>query len=169
MMMILGLCAYLTNTTNEMLSLSVASKGELQVSIYAGSYGEYEASKLLPGQTIKEPIRLKNLGNIPAYVFVKVEISEDIFSTTLNENFHYMENEKVYCYGTEENLSSFRLENGEKSLFDSITINPNLQPQETQEPYTIPVVGYFIQSDYLNPGSAKPKEIWRILASQTQQ
>ncbi len=154
-----SLIAFLTDTDTE---TNVFTMGKVDIELLEPNWNESNGEDILPGQPISKDPKIKNIGNNPAYVYMKVvnpvvDLATGstgvLFNYTINSGWTMLDEVEecdfkatTYYYNTSLNPNA-----STTTLFDSITVNEfNENIGETQ---SLDVYAYGIQSTYLQSGS----------------
>ena len=153
-----GLFAYLTDTDQK---TNVFTIGSIKIELVEPNWNPSNGQNILPGQPINKNPKINNIGNNPAYVYIKVVNPIVTLSTGEGPLFNYTTNSgwtqldqvdqcgyraTTYYYNTAINPSS-----STTTLFDTVTINDFTG--DIGEEQLLDIYAYGIQSTYLQSGS----------------
>ncbi len=153
-----SLLAFLTDTDTE---TNVFTVGKVDIELLEPNWNELNGEDILPGQPISKDPKIKNIGNNPAYVYMKVvnpivnltNGEGPLFSYTVNNGWTQLSEVEqcgykaiTYYYNTSINPNA-----STTTLFDSVTINDF--SGEIGEEQLLDIYAYGIQSTYLQSGS----------------
>ena len=153
-----GLFAYLTDTDQK---TNVFTVGSIKIELTETNWNPSNGENILPGQPISKDPKINNIGNNPAYVYIKVvnpivELQSGegvLFNYTTNSGWTQLDQVEqcgyratTYYYNTALNPSA-----STTTLFDTVTINDF--SGDIGEEQLLDIYGYGIQSTYLQSGS----------------
>ena len=153
-----SLIAFLTDTDTE---TNVFTMGKVDIELLEPNWNESNGEDILPGQPIQKDPKIKNIGNNPAYVYMKIvnpivnltNGEGPLFSYTINTGWTKLDEVEqcgykatTYYYNTSLNPNA-----STPTLFDSVTINDFSGEIATAQ--SLDVYAYGIQSTYLQSGS----------------
>ena len=154
-----GIVAFLTDTDE---ATNVFTMGSVKISLTETNWNASNGQNVLPGQPINKNPKINNIGNNPAYVYIKVvnpivELSNGttgvLFNYTAKSGWTQLDQIEqcgyratTYYYNTALNPS-----NSTTTLFDTVTINDF--SGEVNENQLLDLYGYGIQSTYLQSGA----------------
>ena len=136
--------------------------GKVDIELLEPNWNELNGANILPGQPISKDPKIKNIGNNPAYVYMKVvnpvvDLATGstgvLFNYTINSGWTELDEVEqcgyratTYYYNTSLNPNE-----STTTLFDTITVNDF--SEEVDENQLLDVYAYGIQSTYLQSGS----------------
>ena len=153
-----SLFAYLIDTDQK---TNVFTVGSIKIELTETNWNPTNGQNILPGQPINKNPKINNIGNNPAYVYIKVVNpivtlttgEGPLFSYTTNTGWTQLDQVEqcgyratTYYYNTALNPSA-----NTSTLFDSVTINDF--SGDIGEEQLLDIYGYGIQSTYLQSGS----------------
>ena len=153
-----SLFAYLSDTDQK---TNVFTLGSIKIELTETNWNSSSGQNILPGQPINKNPKINNVGNNPAYVYIKVvnpivTLSSGegpLFSYTTNSGWTQLDQVEqcgyratTYYYNTALNPSA-----STTTLFDTVTINDF--SGNIEENQLLDIYGYGIQSTYLQSGS----------------
>ena len=153
-----GLFAYLTDTDQK---TNVFTIGSIKIELTETNWNPSNGENILPGQPISKNPKINNIGNNPAYVYIKVvnpivTLSSGegvLFNYTINSGWTQLDQvdqcgyrATTYYYNNALNPSA-----STTTLFDTVTINDF--SGDIEEEQLLDIYGYGIQSTYLQSGS----------------
>ena len=154
-----AIVAYLTDSDT---ATNVFTMGSVKITLTEPNWNPSNGQNILPGQPISKDPKINNIGNNPAYVYIKVvnpivELANGttgvLFNYTAKSGWTQLEQVEqcgyratTYYYNTALNAS-----NSTTTLFDSISINDF--SGDINEDQLLDIYAYGIQSTYLQSGS----------------
>ena len=153
-----SLFAYLTDTDQK---TNVFTIGSIKIELTETNWNSSNGQNILPGQPINKDPKINNIGNNPAYVYMKVVNPIVTLSSGEGVLFNYTTNSgwtqldqvdqcgyraTTYYYNSALNPSA-----STTTLFDTVTINDF--SGEIGEEQLLDIYAYGIQSTYLQSGS----------------
>ena len=153
-----SLFAYLSDTDQK---TNVFTLGSIKITLTEPNWNLSSGQNILPGQPISKDPQINNIGNNPAYVYIKVvnpivELNNGttgvLFNYTAKSGWTQLDQVEqcgyratTYYYNTALNASA-----STTTLFDSITINDF--SGDINEDQLLDIYAYGIQSTYLQSG-----------------
>ena len=147
-----SLIAFLTDTDTE---TNVFTVGKVDIELLEPNWNELNGANILPGQPISKDPKIKNIGNNPAYVYMKVvnpvvDLATGstgvLFNYTINSGWTELDEVEqcgykatTYYYNTSLNPNA-----STTTLFDIITVNDF--SEEVDGNQLLDVYAYGIQS-----------------------
>ena len=153
-----SLFAYLTDTDQK---TNVFTIGSIKIELTETNWNPSSGQNILPGQPISKDPKINNIGNNPAYVYIKVvnpivTLSSGegvLFNYTTNSGWTQLDQVEqcgyratTYYYNSAVNPSA-----STTTLFDTVTINDFTG--DIREEQLLDIYAYGIQSTYLQSGS----------------
>ena len=154
-----SLFAYLSDTDQK---TNVFTLGSVKIELTETTWNSSNGQNVVPGQPINKNPAINNIGNNPAYVYIKVvnpivELNNGttgvLFNYTAKSGWTQLDQidqcgyrATTYYYNTSLNPS-----NSTTTIFDTITIND--YDGDVNEEQLLDIYGYGIQSTYLQSGA----------------
>ena len=155
-----SLIAFLTDTDQE---TNVFTIGSIKIELTETNWNPNSGLNVLPGQPISKNPAINNIGNNPAYVYIKVvnpivELTTEegegtLFSYAINSGWTVLDEVEqcgykatTYYYDTSLNPNA-----STTTLFDTVTVNDFSENADIDQ--LLDVYAYGIQSTYLQSGS----------------
>ena len=153
-----GLFAYLSDTDQK---TNVFTIGSIKIELTETNWNPSNGENILPGQPISKNPKINNIGNNPAYVYIKVvnpivSLSSGegvLFNYTTNSGWTQLDQVEqcgyratTYYYNSALNPSA-----STTTLFDTVMINDF--SGDIEEEQLLDIYAYGIQSTYLQSGS----------------
>ena len=145
--------AYLKDVKEYSASFYVIKKGDVEIDFTDVAPKNKPVEK---GQPINFKPMISNNGQIDAYLFVELEIEQDVMTYSINNSLCQLSSDAtVYYYGVGKTLYSFS-PTERCEVFDSITITANegTSCDLTIKAYAIQTIGY---------EDSTPQTVWNVL------
>lgn len=168
----LGLSAYLTDVTDPLAEqVNIRNGTEFKISISAGGFDKNK--DLIPGKAVPFNPVIANEGNYDVYTFIEVDLPGDVTLDGISSDWVKVDIDEgtVYAYGHDSTLTQLdRMTKNADGTFTAtettdlctgIALSDKTEREE--EPITISVTGYAIQTDGV---SGTPEDVWSLLKSE---
>ena len=170
-----GTAAYFTDTEEVTNTFTL---GNIDITLTEPNFDSNDALGLMPGASVTKDPRVNNIGNAPAYVFIKVVEpcynGNKVFTYTPDSSWAVVgsagtcgasatETTTVYGYGSSAAMTELQASNSTSALFSSVVLNSNLDATainalNQRTSIEIVLTAYAIQSDNLS--SVVPTSVW---------
>ena len=163
---VLGLSAYITETSTYNAPFRVAAGSDLGFSISGEKFDKDNLKLVTPGDEITINAAASVSGITPLYVFIEMNTPADCTLVDFyDSDWHPIAaNSKVYYYGANGTLSALGGTNSKGAIILSgITVN---QSASAGQSFDFSITGYAIQQKNLEDKAGSPAEVYNLIASQ---
>ena len=163
---VLGLSAYITETSTYSAPFRVAAGSDLGFSIAGEKFDASNLKLVTPGDEIPINATASVTGDTPLYVFIEMDTPADC---TLVDFYDYdwypiTTNSKVYYYGANGTLSALGGDNSKGApILSGITVN---QSAAAGQSFDFSITGYAIQQKNLEEKAGSPAEVYNLFVGQ---
>ena len=163
---VLGLSAYITETSTYNAPFRVATGSDLGFSISGVQFDEENLKLVTPGDEITISATASVSGATPLYVFIEMNTPADCKLIDFCDfDWHPIaNNSKVYYYGTNGKLSALGGTNSKvAAILSGISVN---QSASTGQSFDFSITGYAIQEKNLEDKANSPAEVYNLIVRQ---
>ena len=163
---VLGLSAYITETSTYNAPFRVAAGSDLGFSISGEKFDSSNLKLVTPGDEVTINATASVSGATPLYVFIEMNTPADCTLVDFyDSDWHPISaNSKVYYYGANGTLSALGGDNSSAAIILSgISVN---QSASAGQSFDFSITGYAIQQKNLEDKAGSPAEVYNLIASQ---